>query len=213
MNPGAWGLLALTAVIAVVDWVAVATERRSVEYFAKPATMVALIATVVALHPHDPTARTWFVIALVCSMAGDVFLMLPQDLFIPGLVSFLLGHIAYVIGLQEAHRSWPLAGVGIVLVALLVSLVLPRLLPGARREAPQLVPPVIVYVCVISLMVVSAWGSAVALAIGGAAFFYASDATLAWNRFVHEYPRGRLAVMITYHLGQIGLALSLVALR
>ena len=213
MTTAAWGLFGLTGLIAVVDWVAVATDRRSIEYVCKPATMVALIAAVLALHPADPTVRVWFVVALVCSLAGDVFLMLPQDLFIPGLVSFLLGHLAYVAGLSLAHRSWALTAVGAVLVVAGVAIVLPRLLPGAKREAPQLVPPVIVYVAVISVMVVGAWGSAVALAIVGAVFFYSSDATLAWNRFVHEYPRGRVAVMITYHLGQVGLAASLVSLR
>ena len=145
--------------IAVVDWWAVAGERRSVEYVCKPATMVALAATVLALHPHDSVARDWFVVALVCSLAGDVFLMLPQDLFIPGLVSFLFGHLAYVAGLALAHRSWPLTAVGAVVVAVGVAGVLPRLLPGARRQAPQLVAPDIAYVAVISLMVVTAWGT------------------------------------------------------
>src|SRR3954454_21049560 len=102
MTTAAWGFLALTLVIAVVDWIAVVTERRTVEYVCKPATMVGLIATVLALTPNDPTIRVWFVIALVCSLAGDVFLMLPRDLFVPGLVAFLLGHIAYVVGLVSA---------------------------------------------------------------------------------------------------------------
>jgi len=62
------------------------------------------------------------------------------------------------------------------------------------------------------VMVIGAWGSAVALAVVGALLFYASDATLAWGRFVHEHRFGHLAVMTTYHLGQIGLALSLVSL-
>jgi len=259
MTSVAWGLLALTVVIAVIDWVAVATERRTVEYVCKPATMVALIGVVLALDPARPGLRVWFVVALVCSLAGDVFLMLPpederrgeagelpgslirssdqtsrgldpaepetspptapseprgsKDLFIPGLVSFLVGHVAYVIGLGYGHRSWPLTGVGLVVVGLGVALVLPRLLPGARAQAPELVPPVVVYVCVISLMVVAAWGSEVAWAVVGATLFYVSDATLAWNRFVEERPNGRIAVMVTYHLGQIGLALSLLALR
>ena len=40
--------------------------------------------------------------------------------------------------------------------------------------------------------------------------FYASDATLAWNRFVRPLRHGHLAVMVTYHLGQIGLVLGLL---
>jgi uncharacterized membrane protein YhhN len=44
----------------------------------------------------------------------------------------------------------------------------------------------------------------------GASLFYASDALIAWNRFVRETPHARLTVMVTYHLGQVGLVLSLV---
>ena len=44
--------------------------------------------------------RAWFVAALVLSLVGDVFLMLPQDLFVFGLGSFLLGHIAYIVGMH-----------------------------------------------------------------------------------------------------------------
>ena len=212
MTTAAWALLAVTLVIAAVDWWAVVTERRTVEYVCKPGTMVALIAMVLALDPATPTIRTWFVIALVCSLAGDVFLMLPKDLFVPGLVSFLLGHIAYVAGLLTGHESLPLTGLGIVFVALAVLFILPRLLPAVKEAEPALVPPVVVYMVVISSMVIAAWGTAVALAIIGACLFYASDATLAWNRFIEERPNGRLAVMTTYHLGQIGLALALVSL-
>lgn len=212
MTTAAWGLLGLTLVIAVIDWFAVVTDRRPIEYFAKPATMVALIGVALALEPADSGIRSWFVVALVCSLAGDVFLMLPEDRFIPGLVSFLLGHIAYVVGLVMAHDSLQLTGAGFIVVALGLIVVLPRLLPTVRAEAPELVPPVCVYIGVISAMVIAAWGSAVPLAIVGAVLFYISDATLAWTKFVEDHPRGRIIVMTTYHLGQIGLALSLVSL-
>ena len=39
-------------------------------------------------------------LALLGSLAGDVFLMLP-GLFIPGLVAFLLAHIAYIVRLRQ----------------------------------------------------------------------------------------------------------------
>ena len=64
----------------------------------------------------------WFVVALVFSLAGDVFLMLPnEDLFVPGLGSFLVGHVAYIVGLLVAGIS-PLAlVVGVVVVAVLIA--------------------------------------------------------------------------------------------
>jgi hypothetical protein len=44
----------------------------------------------------------------------------------------------------------------------------------------------------------------------GAGLFYVSDALIAWNRFIEARPWGDLAIIVTYHLGQIGLALALV---
>ena len=44
----------------------------------------------------------------------------------------------------------------------------------------------------------------------GATLFYASDALIAWNKFVREHGWGRLAIIVTYHVGQILLVLSLI---
>ena len=59
-------------------------------------------------------------------------------------------------------------------------------------------------------MVVSAGASGSAIAFAGALSFYVSDALIAWTRFIQDHPHGRLAVMVTYHLAQFGLVLSLV---
>ena len=109
-------LLAVTVGCAVANWIAVASEpeRTALVYVAKPATMVALIGVALALDPFDPAVRAWFVAALVLCLAGDVFLMLPQDLFVAGLASFLLGHLCYVGGLVVAHRSWAATALGVV---------------------------------------------------------------------------------------------------
>jgi alkenylglycerophosphocholine hydrolase len=113
-------LLVVALGVAIVDWWAVATDRRPVEYLAKPLTMVVLIAAALVLDPVDGTQRWWFVVALVLSLAGDVFLMLPRDLFVPGLASFLLGHVAYVVGLWSGDTSTTglLVGAAIIAVAL-----------------------------------------------------------------------------------------------
>ena len=44
----------------------------------------------------------------------------------------------------------------------------------------------------------------------GAALFVASDAMIAWDRFVAPFPAADLGIMVTYHLGQAGLVLSLL---
>jgi uncharacterized membrane protein YhhN len=202
-------LLSLTAVCAVLDWAAVYIERKPLEYVFKPATMVALIGVALALDPSDDTARVCFVVALAFSLAGDVFLMLPQDRFVFGLASFLLGHVAYIVGFVAVGVEPVGLFVGAVLVGISVVLLARRIVEAVKRTSPEMVTPVEGYIAVISAMVIAACGTLNPFAVGGALLFYASDALIAWNRFIEEYPWGRLAIIITYHLGQIGIVLSL----
>jgi uncharacterized membrane protein YhhN len=205
-------LLALTLAVAVADWLAVHAGNRTVEYVAKPLTMIALIAVALELNVSSDLERGAFVVALVFSLIGDVFLMLPGERwFVYGLGSFLAGHLAYVVGLWIGGVSLAAFAVGVLVVALAVVLLGLRIIRAVRAsDAPELALPVSMYVGVISLMVASAIGTESAVAIVGASLFYASDALIAWNRFIHEYAWGRVAIMITYHLGQIALVLSLI---
>jgi uncharacterized membrane protein YhhN len=211
VTTASWALLAVTLAFAVTDWWATWAERPKVRYVAKPATLAFLIGVAITLTPADPTIRTWMVIGLVLSLAGDVFLMLDEKWFVAGLASFLMGHIAYIVGLQIGHESWGWTLVGIAVVAACVGTVGRRVVQGvASGDHREMVGPVIAYLVVISFMVISAFGTAGWWAIAGATLFYASDATLAWNRFLEQRRFGPLAVMVTYHLGQIGLVAWLV---
>lgn len=212
MNGLAVGLLVATLVVATVDWIAVVRDDRRTEYVAKPLTMVLLVATALALDPSNGTARGWFVAALLFSLAGDVFLMLPRDLFVPGLASFLVGHLAYIVGLRYLGTSAAGFLIGVVIVGLALPVLGPRIVGAIRNtDDAGLAVPVVVYMTVISGMVVAAGASGVALALAAAVAFYVSDALIAWTRFITGLRHGRLAVMITYHLAQIGLVVSLTS--
>ena len=70
--------------------------------------------------------------------------------------------------------------------------------------------PVTAYVAVISAMVVCAIGTGDGVAIAGAALFYYSDALIGYGRFVRSLPGGPVGIMVTYHVGQALLVLSLL---
>lgn len=211
MTTTSWALLAVTFAFAFADWWATWAERKDVRFVTKPATLAFLIGVAATLTPVDPTIRTWMVIGLVLSLAGDVFLMLDEKWFVAGLASFLLGHIAYIVGLQLAPRSWGWTAVGLAVVLVAIAVVGRKVVQGvAAGGHREMVGPVIAYLVVISAMVVSAFGTGSPRAIAGASLFYVSDATLAWNRFLEQRRFGPLAVMVTYHLGQIGLVAWLV---
>jgi uncharacterized membrane protein YhhN len=196
----------LAAVLALGDWWAVWTERHPVRWVTKPGTLAALVGVAATMDVADSQVRAWLVVGLVLSLLGDVFLLMDERWFVAGLGSFLLAHIAYVVALQLAPTSVPWTLVGLAVVVVSVALVGRRVVSAvAGGDHRAMVGPVTAYLLVISAMVVSAFGTGSARAVGGASLFYASDATLAWNRFVEQRRHGHIAVMVTYHVGQAGL--------
>ena len=210
MNAAAFLFLIIALVVAVFDWIAVSLGNRVLEYLLKPLTMVVLVCMAIAIDPTSGTAQTLLIIGLLLSMAGDVFLMLPSDRFVPGLASFLLAHIAYVLALAALGLEPSQMVLGVVIAAVAAVFVGRRIVAGATATAAALRLPVIAYMGAISTMVVFAFGTGTAFAILGALLFFVSDAVLGWTRFVSQFNRSRLVVMITYHLGQMGLVLSLI---
>jgi sterol desaturase/sphingolipid hydroxylase (fatty acid hydroxylase superfamily)/uncharacterized membrane protein YhhN len=179
----------------------------------KPLTMVVAIALVLRhwQQTRRPRADTtlpghaWLLAALLGSLAGDVFLMFP-GFFIPGLVAFLLAHLAYIALLRQDAPllASPRAWLGVGAVALLVYVVLwTGGLPAGLRA------PVAAYVLAIACMAALAIGraqvldnTAARLVALGAACFMVSDATLAINRFVSPLPHSAVWVLGSYYTAQ-----------
>jgi uncharacterized membrane protein YhhN len=203
-------LLAVTAAAAVTDWAAVLTSARRLEYAAKPAVMAGLIAVAIAIRPVSEAERWFFVVALALGLASDVFLMLPRDMFLAGLIAAVVEHVGYIAGFRtrELHAGLLVAAALIALVS--VALFLPPIYRALRRTHPTLVAPVFAYVAVFVVMVASAGGTGSPVALAGALLFFYSDAILAWNRFVKPLPYGRILNIVPYHLGVALLVLSLL---
>lgn len=214
-------LLGLAGALAVANWLAVARGWRTVEYITKPATLLALLAFVVAAGGLK-AGLIWFVVGLAFSLAGDIFLMLPQDLFRLGLWTFLVAHIAYIIGFNPLPpfkaQHLLVALLITVLVALPASQIYRRLAAGLQAGGrSNLKGPTLAYTFALSLMLISAlftmlrgsWLPVSAVAVSaGALLFLLSDGLLVWNRFIAPLPAGRVWVRVTYHLAQILIALG-----
>jgi uncharacterized membrane protein YhhN len=211
MTAAGWAILGAAGVLALADWVAVSDRSRTqrLELIVKPATTLAFIALAIAIHPTHPAERSWFVAALVFCLAGDVFLMLPREAFLPGLTSFLLGHIGFIAGLSLDIEAARLA-VSIPIVGLAALLLGARLIRGARAGGhANLVGPLVAYVTVIATMASFALATGNAWAGAGALLFMTSDAINGWGRFIGELPHERLLIMVTYHAALAGLVISL----
>ena len=228
MTPSEWGAfwgltapLAIAAIAAVIDWVAVwvgGVNGRRVERIAKPAVLVALLGAALTAHawtPEAQAARPWLVLGLVASLAGDV-LLLPPGRFVPGLLAFLAAHLAYLVAFLQLPGEVPWLVIGVVGAAVLALTVGRALVRAAARVG--LAGPVAAYLAAITLMAVAATRTGGPAAIAGAWLFVTSDAMLGWGRLRNPQPglaRGggrtqRTAVMVTYHLGQMLIVLALL---
>lgn len=205
--------LFLTFLTAVTDWYAVYRGWKKLEYFLKPITMVFLFSWLISVASLEGIAF-WFGLGLALSMLGDIFLMLPKQQFIAGLVAFLLAHLAYIVGF---NLSWPpFTPLGLffaIFVAAIGKELYKHISAGlAKKGEDALQKPVLAYTAVIAVMQVSAlftlfradWSLGAALTVSlGAALFMLSDAILAWDKFVEPIEYGRVKNMSAYHLGQI----------
>jgi len=220
----------IVLILAILDWIAAEKKLKPLEYAAKPATMLALLWWMWQSTGWGGS-MLWFTLGAVFCLAGDVFLMVPRDMFIFGLLAFLFGHICYILGLNNVPPLVNMGGlflliilenvlaiVTIIILAIYLIWLFPKLSRGlAEKGKKALRIPVLIYSLVISLMVYSAlmtwnragWTNAAALSASiGAVLFFASDSMLAWDRFINPLSHARLRVMVTYHLGQIGIILG-----
>lgn len=212
MDATAWLLLVVFLAVAAVDWAAVHSGSKPVEYLAKPGCMVALVACAVTLDPSDGAARGALVVALVLSTLGDVFLMVRKDdprLFLAGLGSFLAAHVAYVAGfwLDGVEGAGLLVGTALAL-GLVVGVGRPTVAAVRDGDEPAMAGPVAAYVGVISAMVLSAAATGDWRALVGAVLFAGSDALIARSRFIRSEAWMPLAIIVSYHLAQALLVVS-----
>ena len=204
-------LLVLAGMLSVLNWFTVARGNKALEYVSKPAASIAFLAVAFTLDvPHD-ASWGWRIAALVLCLAGDVFLMLPRDAFIPGLASFAVAQILFTVSFATGTTSSGRVMVGLVLAAVAAHFLSRRFVRAMRESGhADLVAPVVVYVIVISAMAVGAIASGNPVAIAGAVVFMVSDSLIAETRFVQARSWHGVGIMATYHLALAGLVLALL---
>lgn len=200
-------LLVVATVAAIVDWFAVSTNRDRLVYLFKPAVMVALVAATLTIPDLPATLRFFMVGAQVAGLVGDVALMFGK--FIPGAAAFAVGHVLYIIGWLPYALPGMGAAIGVVAALILMFTLGRRITVAAANQNLVLGQVVSIYQVLLSVMAVAAFATDNWLLAGSAALFVASDTLLGWTRFVHEQPKMRVVVHITYHLAQIGIVVSL----
>lgn len=206
--PLAFALLSIAAALGLL-FAERAASLRLIWIF-KPVAALGFVLACATSGALGHAAGRVLLAGMVLGLIGDVFLIMKHDkrMFLAGLVSFLLGHVAYVVAF--ALRGVELRAVVIASVVLVVpALVVGRWLwPHAGRMRGA----VVAYIVVISSMVAAAIGARAAgdtvLVVVGAILFYLSDLGVARERFVERAFVNKLVGQPLYFAGQLVLALG-----
>jgi uncharacterized membrane protein YhhN len=192
----------------------------SLEFVFKPLTTLLLIAYAWPRGSDAPRQRLLIRAGLLLSLAGDVFLLWPRQGFLPGLVAFLLAHLAYIAAFCVPLRLVAKPA-GFIAYAVVAAAMLFWLWPGI--PAP-LRAPVVAYVVCLASMAAQAFGwwrrstdstlpdaKLARFAAVGGLFFMASDSLLAINKFGMPLPASGLWILATYWIAQWCIASALSA--
>ncbi len=181
--------------------------------FKTPLSTLFVAAALIQPHPIQSYYH-WVLAGLVLGLIGDVCLALKGNrAFRAGLISFLLGHIMYVVAFVGLTRplDWLMLG------HLLIAAVSLGVFWWLRPHLGSMLLPVCLYIVVISVMMAAAWVAFLnpelapkgAWAIFlGALCFYASDIFVARDRFVKSQFLNRLLGLPLYYGGQFLIAFS-----
>jgi uncharacterized membrane protein YhhN len=196
-----------TALAAITNWYSRVKVNDRIERISKPLTTIGAIA-IAALADGPRSATIVAVVALVLCLIGDVALLPAVDQFVVGLAAFLLGHIAFIVMFAlRGFDRWTVSGVAIVGVAALLGTAAVPIVRGASAKGLGI--PVRAYLVVISSMCVLGWATGNWLIMVGATAFIVSDSILGWGQFVAERRWMHLAIMVSYHVAIVSIALSL----
>lgn len=167
-------------------------------------------------------SRNWMLFGLFFSWLGDCLLIFQKEnstvpYFLLGLGAFLVAHLFYLAAFVKfpsaspgflSKNKWLLLPFGIFL-ATMDCFLWPSLAGGLRG-------PVVFYSFAITAMAVGAAslfgkieGRAAQILFLGAVLFICSDSLLAVNKFHAPFANAGFLVMLTYILGQFGIAFGM----
>jgi len=210
----------LSSAVAAIAGARLGGDAQWLLYLGKPLTTLLILLLAASAAPSVGRRYRLAVLAgMALSLVGDVLLMVPTDLFVPGLIAFLLAHIGYIAAFAPGSSAKARATAGVVL-AMVAGANLAGLLPHIGAD---LKIPVLAYVAVLATMaalaLARAWTPAVAQALprsarfaaaGGLAFVL-SDSLLAWDKFGGGLPLAQPLILSTYWIAQWCIARSVEA--
>jgi uncharacterized membrane protein YhhN len=180
------------------------------ENFLKPLLMPILAVYYVISIKEIRSFDYKIILALIFSTAGDVFLMPYFNLFIAGLVGFLIAHVFYISAFLSEKKRLKKDGFRNQIIFLTSLAIYSLLLYSLNQkiDAPGLLIAITLYATILLVLLISSIirkpnnNSSSQFVVWGAFLFMLSDSMIAINKFVIEIPLEALLIMGTYTVAQ-----------
>ncbi|MFP6663577.1 MAG: lysoplasmalogenase [Deltaproteobacteria bacterium] len=210
-------LACVTITVLATIALLIAESRNEIRgvWLTKPVAALGFLGAALAVSAPQTSYGAWILTGLVLSFVGDV-LLIPRDsekTLLAGLVSFLLGHLAYAVAFGQLGLNMPaLLGAALVL-ALVAAVTLRWLLPHVEGPMRAAVAAYTIVITAMVLFAASAYAeTGAASVLIGALLFYVSDLAVARQQFVAKSITNRLWGLPLYFAGQLVLAASILAI-
>ena len=205
-------LLLLIVLSGLLHITGLYVKSPSLKYIFKPLTTLLIIFLAIQQGGQSCSQYKMLILgALVFSLLGDVFLMLPRERFIAGLVSFLVAHLFFITAFTlhgGPFWNWFYLAPVVVYFGLLSNILL--------KHTGKMTLPVVVYSLVILFFAWQAGGrydfepsTQTAYGLLGAVLFVFSDSLLAYNKFVKPLRWAPAGIMVLYWGALVFLTLSI----
>ena len=186
-------------------------------YAFKPMIVVSLIVYfLMQSKAIEKMMKYLMIMALICSVAGDVFLMFDDqnpNYFIFGLIAFLLAHVMYIL-VYLKHRNRNRKSLPFILFLIIYASGLFYLI---KEGLGSMLIPVIIYMFVILTMATTAFLRKGSVSIQnynwvflGAILFLISDSLLSVNMFYKPIEFANILIMVTYAFAQYFIVLGIL---
>lgn len=183
----------IVLIVLVIDLFLIFNNNIELRFFTKPILLPVLILWYISSSKSEKIQlNAFFLAGLILSFFGDLFLLFKWG-FLPGLGSFLLAHLCYIISFKKKSQKrikefWS------IILSLYASILLVFLFPYLK----EMKIPVTIYAIVIATMMYNAIKTHNRNLIIGALLFLISDTLLSINLFLQPLLILNLLVMITY---------------
>jgi len=202
--------LIISILSALAFWICSAFPPFAGRFILK-ASPILTLALIVWNHRQSKQETLLFA-GIIFHSLGDILFDIDRvGLFLPALVTFLGGHIFYILTFEPdvslsralSNTKKLLIGAVLLFAVALGTILLPKL-------ETYLVVSVFIYMAAISTMAIftllanhrTTWISL------GAAFYMLSDAMIAVNTFVHPFAASAFLIWPAYYLGQVLIAIG-----